>query len=71
VIAEGVETNEQMQLLREMGCDFAQGYLMSKPVALEVAQQMIGQKFNISGHGVCTLLHSNDEVIFAEKIGSF
>jgi len=32
VIAEGVETVEQLQLLREMGCDHIQGYLISKPI---------------------------------------
>lgn len=32
VIAEGVETEEQHQLLRKMGCDFAQGYLFSRPI---------------------------------------
>lgn len=32
VIAEGVETELQRDLLVEMGCDFAQGYLYSKPV---------------------------------------
>ena len=32
IIAEGVETTEQLAMLREMGCEKAQGYLFSKPV---------------------------------------
>jgi diguanylate cyclase (GGDEF)-like protein/PAS domain S-box-containing protein len=39
VIAEGVEEEEQMTLLREKGCDLAQGYLFSPPIsALEFNQ---------------------------------
>ena len=32
VIAEGVETEEQLRILKEMGCDIIQGYYFSKPV---------------------------------------
>ncbi|MCQ8879970.1 EAL domain-containing protein [Pseudoalteromonas shioyasakiensis] len=32
VIAEGIETQEQYQLLLELGCDYGQGYLFSKPL---------------------------------------
>ena len=35
VIAEGVETEEQLQLLKERGCDIVQGYYFSKPVPPE------------------------------------
>lgn len=40
VIAEGVETAEQHAILFEMGCDYGQGYLFSKPVPLA---ELIGQ----------------------------
>lgn len=32
VVAECIEDEEQLQILREMGCDFGQGYLFSRPV---------------------------------------
>ncbi len=33
VVAEGVETQAQFMLLEEAGCDYAQGYLFSKPIS--------------------------------------
>ena len=35
VVAEGVEVQEQETLLKEMGCDFAQGFYFSEPLPLE------------------------------------
>jgi EAL domain-containing protein (putative c-di-GMP-specific phosphodiesterase class I) len=32
VVAEGVETQEQSEFLRELGCDQIQGYFFSKPI---------------------------------------
>jgi EAL domain-containing protein (putative c-di-GMP-specific phosphodiesterase class I) len=32
VVAEGIETRDQFELLREQGCDIGQGYLLGKPV---------------------------------------
>ncbi|MEG3898060.1 EAL domain-containing protein [Microcoleus sp. SVA1_B6] len=33
VIAEGIETTQQLQWLKQVGCEFGQGYLFSKPLA--------------------------------------
>ncbi len=32
VIAEGVETAEELEILQELGCEYIQGYLISKPL---------------------------------------
>ncbi len=41
VIAEGVETEEQLKYLRDHGCDIIQGYYYSKPLPLESAITII------------------------------
>ncbi|APA89295.2 EAL domain-containing protein [Paraburkholderia sprentiae WSM5005] len=35
VTAEGVETNQQLHALRDAGCDYVQGYLLTKPMNAE------------------------------------
>ncbi len=41
VIAEGIETAEQLSQLRALGCQFGQGYLLSRPLPCEAAQQLL------------------------------
>jgi diguanylate cyclase (GGDEF)-like protein len=41
VVAEGVETQSQMDCLRQLGCKFAQGYLFAKPQPAELIAPML------------------------------
>ncbi len=41
VVAEGVETEDQRDILAIQGCDFAQGYLFSKPVSPEQVTELL------------------------------
>lgn len=48
VIAEGVETHEQANLLRELKCDEIQGYLFSPGVITEKIEEFLRQKKSLS-----------------------
>jgi two-component system CheB/CheR fusion protein len=41
VIAEGVETKQQLELLESMGCRYIQGYYISKPVPFDKAMTLL------------------------------
>ena len=41
VIAEGVETQGQYQILSRMGCQYAQGYYISKPLTFEETERFL------------------------------
>jgi diguanylate cyclase (GGDEF)-like protein/PAS domain S-box-containing protein len=43
-VAEGIETETQLEVLREMHCDFGQGYLYSRPLLLDDVPRVICRK---------------------------
>jgi EAL domain-containing protein (putative c-di-GMP-specific phosphodiesterase class I) len=45
VVAEGVETVDQLQLLQRMGCDQIQGYLVSPPIPADEIPALFGKTF--------------------------
>jgi len=46
VVAEGTETGEQINLLKQLHCEMAQGYFYSRPVDHQAILQLL-----VSNHG--------------------
>ena len=42
VVAEGVETSAELDVMRSLGCDLVQGYLLSKPQRATEIEVVIG-----------------------------
>ncbi|WP_265948597.1 EAL domain-containing protein [Dechloromonas sp. A34] len=55
VVAEGVETEAQLQYLRSIGCEKIQGYLISKPLPAEEAERFIVDHAPLRGFGTVEL----------------
>src|ERR1035437_9945171 len=62
VVAEGIETLEQLEMLHSLGCKSGQGYLFSRPIDTETAEEFLRQGADFSGR-----LHNPDFV----DIGGF
>ena len=46
VVAEGVENDQQLDMLRELGCHLIQGYHISKPLKAEEMQRLLERQQN-------------------------
>jgi EAL domain-containing protein (putative c-di-GMP-specific phosphodiesterase class I) len=46
VIAEGIETESQLAVLRNLGCDYGQGYLLAKPKPVRESEELLYQRTN-------------------------
>ena len=42
VVAEGVETTVQLDQLSALHCDYAQGYLLSRPITADALEALLG-----------------------------
>ena len=45
-LAEGIETISQLEILRDIGCDFGQGYYYKRPIDFISFQNHIENKIN-------------------------
>jgi diguanylate cyclase (GGDEF)-like protein/PAS domain S-box-containing protein len=55
LVAEGVETVTHLELLRNLGCEFGQGYLFSPPVEQKQAEQLLRQPSTATNAGTAAL----------------
>ncbi|MCG8482921.1 MAG: EAL domain-containing protein, partial [Clostridia bacterium] len=55
VISEGVETKEQLNYLKEIGCEEFQGFLFSKPVPIQEIEDMLSRNlsYKVFNESVC------------------
>ena len=56
MVAEGVEEAETLLMLRALGCDYAQGYLISRPLAAEAVPGYVREANQILGEADSTLI---------------
>jgi predicted signal transduction protein with EAL and GGDEF domain len=64
VVAEGIETEAQFEILREMGCDTGQGYLFARPLPeTEAARLLAPGRSNGSTRAVPTLLNGTAKAV--------
>jgi EAL domain-containing protein (putative c-di-GMP-specific phosphodiesterase class I) len=49
VVAEGVETEEQVRVARDLGCGYAQGFHFSEPVPGSYVERVLDGQMPVSG----------------------
>lgn len=71
VIAEGIETENQLLLLQNLGCDYGQGYLMSKPLPKDAMEKMLYKKRAWIPFVLTDLETSNSAIVGTDNLHIF
>jgi EAL domain-containing protein (putative c-di-GMP-specific phosphodiesterase class I) len=66
VVAEGIEDGVTLELVRELGCDIAQGYLISPPLGPDALKQW-KQKFRRDWPG---MLSDEKLALWGDEVGA-
>jgi diguanylate cyclase (GGDEF)-like protein len=67
VVAEGVEEADTLLMLRALGCDYAQGYLISRPLAAEAVGAYVREANEILGEADSTLIQARALKILSNR----
>jgi diguanylate cyclase (GGDEF)-like protein/PAS domain S-box-containing protein len=66
VVAEGIETENQLELLRALGCRLGQGYIFSEPVDMKSAGLMISKPFSLPE--LTPSFHPFDDILESQEV---
>lgn len=66
IICEGVETDEQIEILRQIGCDEIQGYWYSKPLKMEDYKELLQTEKISKGGGKTPKQEKNPKIYFRQ-----
>jgi EAL domain-containing protein (putative c-di-GMP-specific phosphodiesterase class I) len=69
--AEGIETESQLRVLQNLGCDYGQGYLMSKPLPADAMEKALYEKREWLPCGEKDSESSSDNTVKVENLHIF
>jgi diguanylate cyclase (GGDEF)-like protein len=62
-VAEGIESEEALELLRKMGCDVVQGYYISKPLPADQLEEWLTRRQDSNSHVEAAAYRSRERMI--------